>query len=210
MAKLIIGGTSHQKKEKIDQLAKQTKTDLKKNNPDLLIIDPEKSIKIDQIRQIQTFLSKKSWRSGKQKTIIMKNAHLMTPQAQNAFLKTLEEPPANSEIILTTNNKTALIDTIISRCRLINLKTEVNIDIEKNWKKWKEIIKMNKPKRLAENMKFNDRDYQKFIITLQKKLIEDDNQKNLTKCILSLQKARKMLSDNVQPTKVVDWLMLNI
>jgi hypothetical protein len=210
MAELIIGGTPQQQQKQINQIAQEIKFNLEANNPDLLVVEPDKSIKIDQIRQIQRFLSKKSWQGQSKKLVIIKQADLMTQPAQNAFLKTLEEPPANSHLILTAHNKTALIDTIISRCHLKNIQTEVEVDIDKRWEQWKQLVDQTKPQRLADKQKFSDQDYQDFLITLQKKLITSSNPEKFHQWIKLIQQARQMLGDNVQPDKVVDWLMLKI
>lgn len=210
MAKLIVGGTKAQQQNEIRQIAREINFKLEKSKPDLLTITPDKSIKIDQIRQVQSFLSKKSWRGKSQKLVIIKQAHLMTRPAQNAFLKTLEEPPPNSHIILTVSNKTALIDTIISRCRLINIKTEVKVDTDKRWRQWQEMVQKGKPQRLADSQKFNDEDYQAFLISLQKKLLKTSEPEKIRHWIRLIQTARQMLTDNVQPDKVLDWLILKI
>lgn len=210
MAELIIGGTKQQQQKQINQIAQELNFDLKKSNPDLLTINPDKSIKIDQIRKIHTFLSKKSWQGQSKKLVIINQADSMTQPAQNAFLKTLEEPPANSHLILTAQNKTALIDTIISRCHIKNIQTEINIDTEKRLDQWREIVKKSKSKRLADKQKFSDQDYQEFLIALQTKLIDSTDPQKIHQWIKLIQQARQMLSDNVQPDKVVDWLMLKI
>lgn len=89
------------------------------NSPDILIITPEKSIGIDEIRTINHFLAKKPIQSDKNKVYI-KEAHLMTPFAQNALLKILEEPPGNSEIYLVTDQSDMLLPTVLSRCQSLN------------------------------------------------------------------------------------------
>ncbi|WP_297453337.1 DNA polymerase III subunit [Persephonella sp.] len=88
-------------------------------HPDLKLISPEKEIKIDQIRQIIDFLKLKSV-SGK--VVIIEKAEKMNKEAANALLKTLEEPPENSMIILTTSNQNAILPTVVSRTRKIRFK----------------------------------------------------------------------------------------
>ena len=86
-------------------------------------IDKEKNlstkplIRIEQIRNIKVFLSKKSIESPK-KFILIENAHLLNESSSNCLLKTLEEP-ANGVFILLTSRLNLLLDTIISRCQTI-------------------------------------------------------------------------------------------
>lgn len=70
-------------------------------------------------RPIQPFLSVRSMLEGK-KIVIIDDAHKMTAEAQNCLLKTLEEPPADSLIILVTSDKQALFQTIVSRCQVVD------------------------------------------------------------------------------------------
>jgi DNA polymerase III delta prime subunit len=90
---------------------------------DNLVIEPDPptggSIGIDEVRAIQKFLSRKPVQSNANRVYIQ-NAHLLTIPAQNALLKTLEEPPGNSEIYLITTNPDLLLPTIHSRVQLIN------------------------------------------------------------------------------------------
>jgi len=89
-------------------------------HPDLFILKPEPSIGINEIRKLVRFLNQKPFQA-KQKIAIVYQADLMTFPAQNAFLKTLEEPPENSLIYLITNKLNQLLPTIISRCHLVRL-----------------------------------------------------------------------------------------
>lgn len=90
-------------------------------HPDIIYVQFEgvKSIKVEQIREgVEDKLFLKSF-EGKYKVVIVDEADRMSNGAQNAFLKTLEEPPANTVIVLITSNPDALLPTIRSRCQLV-------------------------------------------------------------------------------------------
>ncbi len=74
-----------------------------------------RSIGIEQIREVMGRISKLPF-SGPRSVVIVMEAHRATIEAQNAFLKALEEPPASSIIILVTARPDLLLPTIISRC----------------------------------------------------------------------------------------------
>ncbi|WP_457624272.1 DNA polymerase III subunit delta' [Persephonella sp.] len=86
-------------------------------HPDIMVVSPEREIKIDQIRQVINFLKLK-----KKKAVIIEKAEKMNVEASNALLKTLEEPPENSLLILTTSNQNRLLPTIVSRCKKIRFR----------------------------------------------------------------------------------------
>ena len=90
------------------------------NNPDFVLISPdENNIKIEQIRDIQKRIQEKPIISEK-KVYIIDNADLMTTEAQNCLLKTLEEPPEFAVIILIGSNSNTFLPTIKSRCTIMN------------------------------------------------------------------------------------------
>lgn len=85
-------------------------------HPDFRLIQPEDGIiRIDQIRELIEFLSFKPLES-QYRIIVVDHAEKMNQQAANAFLKTLEEPPDKSVIILVTSMPEHLLDTVRSRC----------------------------------------------------------------------------------------------
>ncbi|MFT5195055.1 MAG: DNA polymerase-3 subunit delta' [Cellvibrionaceae bacterium] len=96
-------------------------------HPDLLLIKPtignrgNAAIKIDQIRELQQSLNRTAM-EGPFKIAIISDFNTANIQAANAFLKTLEEPPSNVVLILTASESDALLPTINSRCRTINLR----------------------------------------------------------------------------------------
>ena len=87
------------------------------NNPDLHIIEPDKTaIPIDSIRDLQQELSRTSF-AGRYKVCIVDEAEKMTAAAQNALLKTLEEPSSETVLFLITGKQYRLLTTIRSRCQ---------------------------------------------------------------------------------------------
>jgi DNA polymerase-3 subunit delta' len=89
------------------------------NHLDFLVIEPEgSSIKNEQIKDFQEFLSYKPNESEK-KIVIINDSNLMTVSAQNTILKILEEPPAYALIIFISQNSNKLLETIQSRCQII-------------------------------------------------------------------------------------------
>lgn len=60
---------------------------------------------------------------GHLSSIIVAEANNLTPEAQNALLKTLEEPPEKTQIILTAPNSDSLLPTVVSRCQEIRLES---------------------------------------------------------------------------------------
>jgi hypothetical protein len=103
-----------------------------------LIIRPEegKAIGIEAARQLERFLSLKV---PSQKTInravIIKDSHLLTPEAQNALLKTLEEPPAGTVLILTASHGQALLPTIRSRVQSIAVRRPAQAALAEHFKR---------------------------------------------------------------------------
>ncbi|MEA4846443.1 MAG: DNA polymerase III subunit delta' [Clostridiaceae bacterium] len=92
------------------------------NHPNLELVKPTgRSIKIKQVRQIISDSAKKPFESG-YKIIIIENAEKMTIDAQDAFLKTLEEPPENTVFLLLAENHNLLLPTIVSRCQIYRFK----------------------------------------------------------------------------------------
>jgi DNA polymerase-3 subunit delta' len=88
-------------------------------HPDFILIEPiKKQIQIDQIRELSRRLSLKPMKAPL-KTAIIDKAHSMNEEAQNCFLKTLEEPRGNTLLILITEYPNFLLPTIISRCEMI-------------------------------------------------------------------------------------------
>lgn len=97
---------------------------LSNNQPDIIYISHEKpnTIGVEDIRaQINNDIVIKPY-SSPRKIYIVNEGEKMTPQAQNALLKTLEEPPEYAVIVILTTNVEALLPTVLSRCVVLNMK----------------------------------------------------------------------------------------
>ncbi|MBW3569385.1 hypothetical protein KY385_04610 [Candidatus Parcubacteria bacterium] len=95
---------------------------LDSNSPYVKFIDCSNSAGIEQIREIKTFLQLKVPTENKfSRSVVIEQIELLSIPAQNALLKTLEEPPAGTVIIATSANKNNILPTIVSRLQWINL-----------------------------------------------------------------------------------------
>jgi DNA polymerase III delta prime subunit len=90
----------------------------------------EKAMGIEDVRNIQGQILLKPFR-GRVKAVILDVYENITPEAQNALLKILEEPPANTIIIITAQKKELILPTIISRCKVIALQ-EKEMELTRN------------------------------------------------------------------------------
>ena len=103
------------------------------NHPDIIRVTHEKpnSISVDDIRtQVNNTVDIKPYQ-GPYKVYIIPQADMMTPQAQNAILKTIEEPPSYAVFLLLTENAETLLPTINSRCVMLKLRNSKDTLIKK-------------------------------------------------------------------------------
>jgi len=168
---------------------------------------PEKTeYSINQIRFIQKEVK---YFNPKKRAYIFFEFHRSSKEAQNAFLKLLEEPPINVIFIMVTASLYFLLPTIISRAKIINLRTEQKANIDKNIKKTIEKIK----KGYLRFIRVDDRNKAKDIILsiiyfFKNRLLED------TKSYLILKQLLKNLSllekNNLNPQITLDNLLIFI
>lgn len=92
------------------------------NDVDVLEIDGASNRGIDDIRQLRANVNVRSMRSPN-KVYIIDEVHMLTKEAFNALLKTLEEPPANVKFVFCTTEPNKVPDTILSRCQRFDFGT---------------------------------------------------------------------------------------
>jgi len=97
------------------------------NHPDVSVINPEgQFIRIDKIRELQRSLSYRPF-EGKMRVCVVDGAEHMKAEGANALLKTLEEPPRRTLLILLASETDLLLPTIVSRCQQVTF-TPLSMD----------------------------------------------------------------------------------
>jgi len=88
-----------------------------------------KDISVDQVREVERSVALAPY-EGRTRVVVIDPADAMNDSAQNAFLKTLEEPPPHATFVLVTTDADALLPTVRSRCRLVEFRLAPASDVE--------------------------------------------------------------------------------
>lgn len=192
----------------------------------------ENSIGIGEVKNLQKKLFLKPFQ-GETKALILENAEKLTHEAQNALLKTLEEPPSNTLIILIVQNKDLILPTILSRCKIIKFK-ERPLSLSENEKeeysnKLESLLSagVGDKLKLAQDLSKNKEEgilwLTKMILTIREYIVNSlcyhdlnhDNKREPEPKYLSLltsfQKTYKILSTtNANPRLTLENLFLNL
>ena len=170
------------------------------NHPDIQIVAPakdKKNILVDQIREVLTDSLKKPYEDGK-KVYIVTYGDDMNEQAQNAFLKLLEEPPEYAVFVILAENTASLLPTVRSRCEIIKF-------LPVSEEKIKEILKIGYPD--IKNADFLAR-YAMGNIEKAKKLASDEGFMPLRSGALDM--LYRLLSENIAESyDVAEFAELN-
>lgn len=137
---LITGSDEKGRLKKAEQTVGKKLSEFE-NNPDLILLEAgENSIGIEEVRNLQEKLSLKPF-AEKEKIAVIKEAQNLTTEAQNALLKTLEEPNKTTKIYLTAPDSYWLLPTIVSRCENIRLPSKSQVELnEKEFQEMLEIV----------------------------------------------------------------------
>lgn len=108
------------------------------NHPDILWVRPESKTRVVRIEQIRDLLQTVYLKptAARVKVAVIVEADRLNSQAANAFLKTLEEPPSDSILILLTVEPQRILETILSRCLRLNLSGESPRHLEAGYIEW--------------------------------------------------------------------------
>ncbi len=206
IARLLISADPVIKKREIDQiLASHFQSEnLRTNHPDLLYFPPDSKLGIEQAKKIKEHFSLKPY-SAKGMVVVLEDASALTIEAQNALLKTLEEPPQNAILILAASSDASFLPTILSRCQKIILEGEKPLigsgeDIEK-------LLKLSVAARFEyiEQLKGRKEFLQALVIYFRQKMLDQPKDKELVKELLL---AEEWAAQNVNIRAILEYLML--
>ncbi|MFH0863912.1 MAG: hypothetical protein V1858_02410 [Candidatus Gottesmanbacteria bacterium] len=221
MSILIIGGNLDKRKQTVQELIK---TKYQVSNFDTVLIEGETSIGIEQIRTLEHQAALKPYNSPF-KAIIIHPGELLTIEAQNALLKTLEEANDYTIIILTASHSDILLPTIVSRCQIIKLPTipEITLDeksISAHCSLLKAILKAGVGERLkiASQIGKSKEDIESWLNeqlffwhhVLIKKVNISLKPSQIIKVIRDLEKTRMVIESNVNPRLALEIFLLDL
>lgn len=186
------------------------------------LLRPKAKHYIKDIRYLNHRLSLKSQDGTKPRGVIIEDAHFLTPEAANSFLKTLEEPPGNTIIILTAPNGDLVLPTITSRCTNIELGT-MNYELgEEEERKAEEILQKLFGAGAGERLKFLEKIGTRHealgfcigqIYAARKSMIDaagsTSSAKEIVALIAKIDQTRRDLENNINVKLALGDLLLN-
>ena len=201
--KIIVSQNREERDGEIWKILLTTK--ITPNNPDLFILDDEK-IGIAQIKQLIKHLSTKPF-GQTAKSVIIFNGNNISPDAQNALLKILEEPPGDSVILIGVDSETKLLPTVLSRCLVFSFQSSAvsnqpEFDLD-------QILNASIEERFDTVEKASDKEklLNNLIESYRKKVLTGEANTEFLEELLS---AKIWKESNVNARTILEYLMLKI
>lgn len=186
------------------------------NHPDVLYFSSDSKLGILEARKIKEHFSLKPY-SAKGRAVVLEDASVLTIEAQNALLKTLEELPSEAILILGATSDSKFLPTILSRCQIIYLNPHSTSDVDNPeylslQKDIETLLNSSLEERFAYIEKLKDREG--FFLALVQYFhqnlhshIESGNS-DYQKFIKELLQAEKWTNQNVNIRAILEYLML--
>jgi len=205
---LFFGGNKKQREEEINN-------GINLKSPDVHIIereDEKKSIGIDNVREAIKFLQERPFELNS-KYVLIYEAHLLTQEAQNALLKTLEEPPMYADIRLGTKAEKDLLETVISRCKRVDMNRLGRGEGEKvGTYEFDEIKEMSVGERLDIIEELSKEEKETIILVIEEWIREERNNLNKIDSTVTIETFLKVREDlektNMNTKFLLEYLML--
>lgn len=184
------------------------------NYVDFYIVEVENNIRKEDVLNLKYEMSTKPTFS--RKIYWIKNVDKMTPQAANSILKFLEEPEEKITAILTTVNLNSVLDTIVSRCQVVNVGSKIGIETRlvstQSYDDFLQMYKKNKFLSVLEliNTMENKEMVESFIDYMLKEITASDKVENKVELLSIFLNGKKELSMNVNYNLVIESVLFNI
>ena len=169
-------------------------------HPDVLYFSSESKLGISEARKIKEHFSLKPY-SAKGRLVVLENASGLTPEAQNALLKTLEELPKEALLILGANSDSHFLPTVLSRCLVVKLQGTSD-----KAQGYEGDLERLETASIAERFEFIEKlkDKENFL----KSLIEYFHQKRKMAYLKEILQAEEWAKQNVNIRAILEYLML--
>lgn len=212
---IVISKNSETATQKIEEICQKEEI----SSVDKNIYYFEKTAGIKDILTIQEKLFLKPLQ-GKSKAIVIDSVEGFTPQAQNALLKILEEPPENTFIIIFTSDKNDILPTVLSRCQIIEIENKIDyseedlkiaLEIFNNFS----IIGVGEKLKLAQDISKSKEEIfpflEKMIIICREKLLKNPKDKKTLEMTNKLGQTYDILRrTNATPRLILENLFLSL
>lgn len=207
---LIVGKTEKERQGAVVEILKQNKV-----GETLSLTSDKEVYSISSVRNLNKTLRLKTL-DETTRAVVVKNAHRLTTEAANAFLKTLEEPTAHTILILTAPNQDSLLPTIVSRCQVENLGNSAPTSGKKE--ELEKLVNSSIGERLIVAEKFDDREMALEFVVEQTFAARDvmissaktDGASANTASCLKLLKDLKQAKDDLESNVNVKLVLVNL
>lgn len=214
---LIVAKTKKKQDEELQKLYSKFQIDLFDR---VTLGQDSRSIGIEEIRKLKELIFLKPFK-GEKKAVVIYNGHNVTKEAQNAFLKILEEPPPSSIIILITFHKDMLLPTILSRCTVIESMDTIvytSLELGQSTSLLNRILlaenseKLHIAEEIAKEKERTEQFFEKMILSIRLRLIQNEGQqKRYLPILKAFQKTYVTIaSTNVNQRLAIENLFLNL
>lgn len=181
-----------------------------RSHPDLMWLENEK-LGVEQAKNIRNHLALKPFQAEKRAVVVV-DAENLTSDAQNALLKTMEEPNREAVIILGVASEENLLPTIRSRSQTVYLAPDPTPAENKHQKKIEELLTLDYEKRFIFIEKLDDREgfLQNLVLFFQQRLHQKTPTSQELEFMKDLLQAQEWASQNVTVRAVLEYLMLRM
>ena len=202
IARLLISSSLDKRVEEIKKILFQA--GFTPNHPDLLYFPDDSKLGIAEARIIKKHFSLKPY-SAKGRGVVLEDATNLTIEAQNALLKTLEEPPSEAILILGAPSDAKFLPTILSRCQIIRVQGIGDRAQEENYTEdIEKLISSSNEERFEYIEKLKDREefFHSLLGYFHKKLPSN------SEFVKELLTAEEWAKQNVNIRAILEYLML--
>lgn len=210
IAKIVVSSSLDLRSKHLLEILE--KEGLTNNHPDLLYLGDSEKLGVEAAKKIRQHLSLRPY-SAKGRGVVLESAHNLTMDAQNALLKTLEEPPLEAVIILGVDKEDSLLPTVLSRCEVVRLE-ETERQSGKEIKKFdqdiEKLIGLSIPGRFTfiEKLEEKEEFLGELIQYFREKLKKEP--KKYLKISKLLLEAEEWKKSNVNIRAILEYLMLEM